>query len=354
MILHADADAFFASVEARDRPELVGRPFVVAHGVVCCASYEARALGVRAGTSAESVTRRHPQVAVVDLRPEAYERASSDLFALFAEVAALVEPGSMEEAFLGLDDDADPPAVSRARSAATTLRRRARAEAGLPVSVGVGRTKLMAKLASRRAKPDGLVVVDPAEEATVRPGLRLDELWGVGPPTVERLHAEGLRTVADLVPLGVVGLQRFLGTAMARRLASIADGTDDRRVRLPGPRRSAAAERTLARATRSRSAVHAVLADRVSSALGRLPDDGRLPTWVEVQVHYDDGGDDLRRSPLQVSGTDPRPAVEALAARLLDSTGFEEDGRGVVRVGVGLTLPAPRGVEGQLLLPGLG
>ncbi len=353
MILHADADAFFASVEARDRPELRGRPFVVAHGVICCASYEARALGVRAGTSVEAALRAWPHLAVADLRPEAYEEASAGLFALFAEVTALVEPGSVEEAFLGLDDDADPEAVRRARVTGEVLRRRARAELGLPVSVGVGRTKLMAKLASRRAKPDGLVVLDPAQEHLLRPGLRLDELWGVGPATVERLHAQGLVTVGDLVPLGVAGLQRFLGTAMARRLAAVADGTDDRTVRLPGPRMSAAAERTLPRPTRSRSTVHGVLADRVATAVGRLPDDGRLPTWVEVRVHYDDGGDDLRRSPLEVGGGGTAAAVAQLAARLLDSTGFADDGRGVVRVGVGLTLPAPRGVEGQLLLPGL-
>lgn len=354
MILHADADAFFASVEARDRPELVGRPFAVAHGVVCCASYEARALGVRAGTSAPAAQRRWPALELVDLRPAAYEQASAALFALFAEHGSPVEPGSMEEAFLGLDDGSGPDDVRAAAEVARTLRSRARAEVGLPVSVGVGRTKLVAKLASRRAKPDGLVVVDAEQEAGLRPRLLLDELWGVGPATVEKLHAVGLRTVADLVPLGEAGLRRVLGTAMARRLASIADGTDDREVRAPGPRMSAAAERTLGRPTRSHAQVHAVLAERVASALARLPDDGRRPTWVEVRVHYDDGADDHRRRPVHVEGGDLGATVARLAADLLDATGFVEDGRGVVRVGVGLTLPAPRGVSGQLLLPGLG
>lgn len=353
MLLHADADAFFASVEARDRPDLRGRPFAVVAGVVCCASYEARALGVTAGSSSAVVARRWPQVELVELRSGAYEPVGEQLFALFHDLADRVEPGSVEEAFLGLDDDADPAAVERAREVAVGLRRRARDEIGLPVSVGVGRTKLMAKLASRRAKPDGLVVVDPREEAALRPLLRLDELWGVGPATVGALHAAGFTTVADVAHLGEAGLRRYLGTAMARRVASVADGTDDREVRPRGPRRSASAERSLPRGTRAATTVHRALADRVATALARVPDDGRVPTWVEVVVRYDDGTDDVRRRPLRVDGTDVAGAVSVLAHDLLRATGFEVDGRAVALVGVSLTLPAPRGVEGQLLLPGL-
>ena len=179
VILHADADAFFASVEQRDDPALRGRPMVVAHEVVACPSYEARALGIHAGMPLRQVRRRWPQVLVTGYRAEAYEEASVRLFEVFRRFTPLVEPGSVEEAFLDVTgrDRGDP------RGLAVALRAAARAEVGLPVSVGVGRTKLMAKLASRRAKPDGLVVVDAELEARVRPRLRLDELWGVGPTT---------------------------------------------------------------------------------------------------------------------------------------------------------------------------
>ena len=165
MILHADADAFFASVEQRDDPRLRGRPMVVAHEVVACPSYEARGLGIHAGMPLGQVRRRWPHVLVTGYRPEAYEAASAGLFEVFRRFTPLVEPGSIEEAFLDVEgrDRGDPGAL------AVALRSTCRDEVGLPVSVGVGRTKLMAKLASRRAKPDGLVVVDAELEARVRP-----------------------------------------------------------------------------------------------------------------------------------------------------------------------------------------
>nr|WP_256792889.1 DNA polymerase IV [Terrabacter sp. Ter38] len=230
VILHADADAFFASVEQRDDPALRGRPMVVAHEVVACPSYEARALGIHAGMPLRQVQRRWPHVLVTGYRAEAYEEASVRLFEVFRRFTPLVEPGSVEEAFLDVTgrDRGDP------RGMAVALRAAARAEVGLPVSVGVGRTKLMAKLASRRAKPDGLVVVDAELEARVRPRLRLDELWGVGPTTYEKLHAAGLFVVADLQGLDEDDLKRLVTTAMARRLVSIARGTDDATIRLPG------------------------------------------------------------------------------------------------------------------------
>ena len=188
MILHADADAFLASVEQRDDPRLRGRPMVVAHEVVACPSYEARALGIHAGMPLRQVRRRWPDVLVTGYRAEAYEEASARLFELFRRFTPLVEPGSMEEAFLDVTgrDRGDVAGMAAA------LRAQARAEVGLPVSVGAGSTKLIAKLASRRAKPDGLVVVDAELEARLRPRLRLDELWGVGPTSYEKLHAAGL------------------------------------------------------------------------------------------------------------------------------------------------------------------
>ncbi|WP_076263779.1 Y-family DNA polymerase [Intrasporangium flavum] len=336
VLLHADADAFFASVEQRDDPRLRGRPMVVAHEVVACPSYEARALGIHAGMATRMVTRRWPEVLVVGYRGEAYEEASRALFEVFHRYTPLVEPGSIEEAFLDVTDrDRGDPA-----GMAAALRRTARAEVGLPVSVGVGRTKLMAKLASRRAKPDGLVVVDPDTEARVRPRLHLDDLWGVGPTTYEKLHAAGLFVVSDLYGWDEERLKGVVSTAMARRLLSIAAGTDDATVRLPGPRRSVSATRSLP-ATRTRSKVAAVLDECIGRAVQRvtgLDDPPRLPARVEVVVRYDDGVQVLQRGALSVPTLD-LGALTALSHDLLDRTGFEWDGRGVTMVG--LTLPLP-------------
>ena len=338
VILHADADAFFASVEQRDDPALRGRPMVVAHEVVACPSYEARALGIHAGMPLRQVQRRWPQVLVTGYRPEAYEEASARLFEIFHRLTPLVEPGSVEEAFLDVTgrDRGDP------RGMALALRAAARAEVGLPVSVGVGRRRMMAKLASRRAKPDGLVVVDAELEARVRPRLRLDELWGVGPTTYEKLHAAGLFVVADLDGLGEDDLKRVVTTAMARRLVSISRGTDDATIRLPGPRRSVSASRSLP-ATRTRSKVVGVLDGCVDRAVARvLALDGppRLPRRLEVLVRYDDGTQVLERGPLDTPTLDP-DSIRGAAGRLLEQTAYEWDGRGVTMVGVTLPLPAP-------------
>ncbi len=336
VLLHADADAFLASVEQRDDPRLRGRAMVVAHEVVACPSYEARALGIHAGMSTRMVARRWPEVLVVGYRDEVYEEASRALFEVFHRYTPLVEPGSIEEAFLDVTDrDRGDPA-----GMAAALRRTARAEVGLPVSVGVGRTKLMAKLASRRAKPDGLVVVDADTEARVRPRLHLDDLWGVGPTTYEKLHAAGLFVVSDLYGWDEERLKGVVSTAMARRLVAIAAGTDDAMIRLPGPRRSVSATRSLA-ATRTRSKVVAVLDEQVSRAVQRIAGlDGppRLPARIEVIVRYDDGVQALERGLLPAPTLDPG-TLRAVAHDLLDRTGFEWDGRGVTMVGVTLPLP---------------
>jgi DNA polymerase-4 len=338
VLLHADADAFLASVEQRDDPSLRGRPMVVAHEVVACPSYEARALGIHAGMPLRQVQRRWPQVLVTGYRPEAYEEASARLFEIFHRFTPLVEPGSVEEAFLDVTgrDQGDP------RGLAVALRTAARAEIGLPVSVGVGRTKLMAKLASRRAKPDGLVVVDAELESRVRPRLRLDELWGVGPTTYEKLHDAGLFVVSDLQGLDEDDLKRIVTTAMARRLLSIERGTDDATIRLPRARRSVSASRSLP-ATRTRSKVVAVLDGCVDRAVTRVLDLGappRLPGRLEVLVRYDDGAQVLERGRLDAPTLD-RATLQAAAALLLERTAYERDGRGVTMVGVTLPLPAP-------------
>ncbi|MGO0576834.1 Y-family DNA polymerase [Ornithinimicrobium panacihumi] len=342
MLIHADADAFFASVEERDDPSLRGVPFVVAHQVVACPSYPARALGVRGGVPVGHARRILRDLRLVEPRHEAYETASRDLFALFASVTAFVEPGSMEEAFLDVEAVGLDP-VDTAR----TLRERARAELGLPVSMGVGTTKLMAKVASRRAKPDGMVVIGRREDRTVRHALRLEEVWGVGPATVEALRQQGWRTVGDLAALEVRELSPIVGTTAARRLAAVAAGLDDARVKVPGERRSAGASRTIA-PTRSRSVVEGTVQELLAAA------DGRLPAALEVAridlaLRFDDGVVVERTHQLRSAVRDT-DLVGGLLREQLASTGWIDDGRGVTFLGIGLQ-GRPRTVaEGQLTI----
>lgn len=341
VLIHADADAFFASVEQRDFPHLRGRPMVVGPQVVACASYEARALGAHAGMPLRQALRRWPQIVVADFRGEVYEAVSAELMALFRDVTPLVEPGSMEEAFLDVSA-LDGGSVEEAGRIAAGLRERARRELGLPVSAGVARAKLFAKLASRRAKPDGLVVVDAETEARVRPRLPVSDLWGVGPATSARLHDADIVHVADLAGWSVDGLvERWVARAMAKNLVAIRDGLDDATIRLPGPRKSISSTRSLGRATRQRSVVEEALRDNVVRALERLGDDPREPTRLDVHLRYDDQHAVIQPGSLDEPSRDV-PTLVGAALAALGRTAYEEDGRGVAMVGVSFTLPTRR------------
>lgn len=333
-ILHADADAFFASVEARDAPELVDRPFAVVTdllaGVIACPSYPARAYGVHGGMTIHQAAGRCPALQLVEPRFQAYRQASEQLFEIFARYAAVIEPGSMEEAFLDVTGH-DPVQV------AGRLRREARDEIGLPLSVGVGRTKLVAKLASRRAKPDGLVVIVGEDERQLRDGLRIADVWGVGATTRERLCDIGIHTVRGLDRIELPELAQVVGLAMARRLANIAHGTDDAAVHAPKPGWQISGERTVAPASRSSTRVGEILRAATDSAVERLAERGQLASRLEVVVRYDDEQSTAVRFALTVP-TDDQAAIHQVATDLLRRSGFSEDGRGVHRVGVVLTL----------------
>jgi DNA polymerase-4 len=342
MLIHADGDAFFASVEMRDDPSLTGVPFAVASHVVMSASYAARAHGIHGAMPLRQAQRLYPALRVVEPHPARYEAASAELFALFRDLTPFVEPGSLEEAFLDVTLAGKEPVEE-----ATTLRRPAREELGLPVSVGVGTTKLMAKVASRRAKPDGMVVISRREDRALRRALRLDEVWGVGPAKVEALRRQGIRTVADLVDREVRDLSPIVGVMIARRLAAVAAGTDDASIKAPGERRSAGASRTLMRATRTASTIEATWATLLDAALGRLPA-GVEVTRLDALVRYEDGG--------VVEETDQPPdavapeEVRVRARSLLDTTGWADDGRAVVHLGITLQCRARRRNEDQLSL----
>ncbi|HET9121138.1 MAG TPA: DNA polymerase IV, partial [Solirubrobacterales bacterium] len=256
-IMHADADAFFASVEQRDDPSLRGRPTIVGGGVVMAASYEARAYGIEGGMSGWRARRLCPHAVVVSPRFSAYTEASRGLFDLFEETAPLVEGISLEEAFLdvrGLERISGTP-----RQIADRLRRRARERVGLAVTVGVARTKVLAKMASRAAKPDGLLVIEPNQEAEFLRPLPVEALWGVGFATAEKLRAHGVSTIGDLERRDESELAMFLGGHVARHLQAIANRRDPRRVRRGRPRRSIGTQSAFAGGGRSRSELDALL-----------------------------------------------------------------------------------------------
>ncbi len=227
-VLHADADAFFASVEQRDDPRLRGRPVIVGGGVVLAASYEAKAYGIRTAMGGRQARRVCPDAIVVPPRFSAYTEASRALFAVFEDISPVVEGLSIDEAFLdvrGMERIAGTPAQIAVR-----LRAAVRERVGLPVTVGVARTKFLAKVASGVAKPDGLLVVPPERELAFLHPLPVECVWGVGPATAQRLQAWNVRTVGELAALSEPTLVAMLGRAAGRQLNALAHNRDFRRV----------------------------------------------------------------------------------------------------------------------------
>ncbi|MFZ0216535.1 MAG: DNA polymerase IV, partial [Candidatus Dormiibacterota bacterium] len=244
-ILHADLDSFFASVEQRDRPELLGKPVIVGGGVVMAASYEAKAFGVHAAMSGRTARRLCPQAVVVEPHLQAYIDASDQVFDLFERTTPLVEAVSIDEAFLdvrGLRGIAGTP-----REIAERLRRRVREEVGLPITVGIARTKFLAKVASAVAKPDGLLLVPAAGELGFLHPLPVERLWGVGRSTSEKLRRQGVRTVGDLAAVTEDTLVWMLGPAAGHHLHALAMARDPRPVRRRRRRRSVGSQHALGR-----------------------------------------------------------------------------------------------------------
>jgi DNA polymerase-4 len=223
-VLHADADAFFASVEQRDDPRLRGRPVIVGGGVVLAASYEAKAYGIRTAMGGRQARRLCPDAIVVPPRFSAYTEASRAMFAVFEDASPVVEGLSIDEAFLdvrGMERIAGTPTEIAAR-----LRAAVRERVGLPVTVGVARTKFLAKVASGVAKPDGLLVVPPDGELAFLHPLPVERVWGVGPATAKRLHAWNVRTVGQLAAFSEATLVAMLGRAAGRQLHALAHNRD--------------------------------------------------------------------------------------------------------------------------------
>jgi DNA polymerase IV len=247
-ILHVDMDAFYASVEIRDRPELMGKPVIVGspngRGVVLSASYEARKFGVRSAMPGAVARRRCPQAIFVPPRRGVYSEVSKQVMAVFRSVTPVVEPLALDEAFLDVSG-----ALRRLGSPAwigAAIRRQVEAEQGLTCSVGVASSKFIAKIASVRAKPDGMLVVPADAVLEFLHPLPVSALWGVGQRTGETLARLGLRTVGDIARAPLDTLQQHLGDAVGAHLSALAWGRDRRSVTPHAPDKSIGAEETFA------------------------------------------------------------------------------------------------------------
>jgi DNA polymerase-4 len=285
-ILHADLDSFYASVEQRDDPRLRGRPVIVGGGVVLAASYEAKAYGVRTAMGGGMARRLCPQAIVVPPRMSAYSDASKAVFAVFRDTTPLVEGLSIDEAFLdvrGLGRISGTP-----REIAVRLRRRVLEQIGLPITVGIARTKFLAKVASGVAKPDGLLVVPPDGELAFLHPLPVERLWGVGPVTAEKLRLRGIKTVGQVAQLAESTLVSLLGRAAGRHLHALAHNRDPRRVQVGRRRRSIGAQRALGRKRRSPDALDAIVVGLVDRLGRRLRAARRVCRTVVLRMRFDD------------------------------------------------------------------
>jgi DNA polymerase IV len=286
-ILHADLDSFYASVEQRDDPRLRGRPVIVGAGVVLAASYEAKAYGIRTAMGGSQARRLCPQAVVVPPRFEAYSEASKAVFEIFDDTTPLVEGLSIDEAFLdarGLGRISGTPIEIAAR-----LRRVVRERVGLPITVGIARTKFLAKVASGVAKPDGLLMVPPDGELEFLHPLPVERLWGVGRVTAAKLHDRGLATVGQVARLGEAALVSMLGRGSGRHLHALAHNRDPRRVRVGQRRRSIGSQRALGRrAPKSPADLDATLVAIVDRLGRRLRAARRVCRTVMLRLRFDD------------------------------------------------------------------
>jgi len=346
-ILHADLDAFFASVEQRDDPRLRGRPVIVGGGVVLAASYEARACGVRGAMGGREARLLCPHAVVVEPRMAAYAAASEAVFAVFEQTTPLVEGLSIDEAFLdvgGLGRVAGTPL-----DIAVGLRRKVRDEVGLAITVGVARTKFLAKVASGSAKPDGLLLVPPDREREFLHPLPVERLWGVGPKTAAKLHARGLTTVADVAALPEPALVAMLGPASGHHLHGLAQLRDPRPVTPGRRRRSMGAQSALRLARHSPAEIDARLVALVDRVTARLRRAGRVGRTVTLRLRFADFTRATRSHTL-AEATAHTATIVAAARDLLDQNMALVRHRGLTLVGVAVSnLSDDRAV--QLALP---
>jgi DNA polymerase-4 len=323
-VLHVDMDAFFASVEVRRRPELAGTPVIVGgagnRGVVTSATYEARRYGVHAAMPTARALRLCPTATVLPGDMALYAEVSRSVMALFRSITPLVEPLSLDEAFLDVSGAGrrlgDPAEIGE------YIRARVYDEQGITCSVGVAATKFVAKLGSTAAKPDGMVVVRPEETLDFLHPLPVGALWGVGPKTEESLLRLGLRTVGDLAHVPARTLERAVGAAAGAHLHALAWGRDPRRVVPDEPERSTGAEETFGTDVDDPVVIHRELLRLAERTAGRLRSAGHLARTVSIKVRFADFATITRSRTLDVP-TDVGQELYDTARALFDALGLD-------------------------------
>ena len=348
-ILHADLDSFYASVEQRDDPALRGRPVIVGGGVVLAASYEAKAYGVRTAMGGAQAQRLCPHVVVVPPRMSAYSRASDAVFEVFRDCTPIVEPLSVDEAFLDVGGSrrvSGTPVQIGAR-----LRADVRARVGLPITVGIARTKFLAKVASQEAKPDGLLLVPPDEELTFLHPLPVRRLWGVGVVTADKLRNYGITTVAEVAELSESTLASLLGAAMGRQLYALSRNLDRRRVTTGVHRRSVGAQRALGRAgsAMSPAEIDAVVVNLIDRITGRMRAADRTGRTVLLRLRFEDFSRATRSHTLPWATSSTHPILAAARELLASATPLIAQ-RGLTLVGFAVSGIDRTGTD-QLMLP---
>ena len=346
-IIHADLDAFFASVEQRDDPSLRDQPIIVGGGVVLACSYEAKAMGVRTAMGGRQAKALCPRAIVVPPRFSAYVEASKAVFEVFRDTTPLVEGISIDEAFLdvgGLWRVSGTPV-----EIAEQLRRDVLERVGLAITVGIARTKFLAKVASAVAKPDGLLLVAPDREIEFLHPLPVERLWGVGPITAEKLRNRGIKTVGEVAHLPEVALVSMLGLGSGRHLHALAHNRDPRPVRVGRRRGSIGSQRALGWRARSPDEIDAFVGGLVDRATGRMRAASRAGRTVTLRLRFDDFSRATRSHTLP-RATAHTPTILATVRALLRAATPMIDSRGLTLIGISVGNLADDGII-QLALP---
>lgn len=339
-IIHIDMDAFFAAVEQRDRPELRGLPVAVGHdgprGVVSTASYEARRFGVRSAMAMARAKRLCPQLVVVEGRHEAYKAVSQQIRAIFHDYTDVIEPLSIDEAFL--DVTHNKRGMGLAVDIAREIRRRIRSELSLTASAGVSYNKFLAKIASDYRKPDGLTVIHPDRALDFIAGLKIEQFWGVGPRTAERMHYMGIFTGADLRKCSLQHLTEVFGK-MGRTYYDFARGIDQRPVETEYVRKSVGCEHTLENDISTQAAVLVELYHTVLELVRRVGKDGFEGRTLTLKVKYGDFTQ-ITRS-ITVQGLlQTKDEILPAAKRLLREVEYSAE-RPIRLIGLAVSNPSP-------------
>lgn len=332
-ILHADLDSFYASVEQRDDPALRGRPVIVGGGVVLAASYEAKARGVRTPMPGREARALCPDAIEVRPRFDAYMEASREVFTIFRDTTPLVEGISVDEAFL--DVAGLRRLVGEPVAVAQTLRERVRTEVGLPITVGLARTKFLAKVASAVGKPDGLLEVAPGTELAFLHPLPVRRLWGVGPVTEAKLADAGISTVGDMARIGEKSLCRIVGSGAGRQLFALSLAQDPRRVETGRRRNSIGSQRALGRRPRPEAEIEATVIAIVERLGKRLRAADRVCRTLVLRLRFHDFTHATRSRTL-AEATDRTDALMSCARALFDDARPLVRERGCTLIGLSL------------------